>query len=35
MNAEMIRALKSTIDPQNVFGVRNGVFATGFDRAPS
>jgi alkyldihydroxyacetonephosphate synthase len=30
LNAEMIRALKATIDPRNVFGAQNGVFLRGF-----
>jgi len=32
LNAEMIRALKTTIDPRNVFGAQNGVFLRGFGR---
>jgi len=35
MNAEMIRALKTTIDPQNVFGAQNGVFLQGFGDTPA
>jgi alkyldihydroxyacetonephosphate synthase len=30
MNAEMIRALKTSIDPKNVFGAQNGVFSRNF-----
>lgn len=30
MNAEMIQALKATLDPSNVFGAQNGVFFDGF-----
>lgn len=30
MNAEMIRSVKATIDPGNVFGAQNGVFLRGF-----
>jgi alkyldihydroxyacetonephosphate synthase len=33
MNAEMIQALKSTLDPKNVFGAQNGVFFDGFAAA--
>jgi alkyldihydroxyacetonephosphate synthase len=35
MNAGMIRALKGNIDPKNVFGAQNGVFAAHFDRKPA
>lgn len=34
MNAEMIQALKVTLDPKNVFGAQNGVFYDGFAREP-
>jgi alkyldihydroxyacetonephosphate synthase len=30
MNAEIIRGLKATVDPSNVFGAQNGVFLRGF-----
>lgn len=30
MHADMIRAIKHSVDPRNVFGARNGVFASSF-----
>lgn len=34
MNAEIIRAVKTAIDPKNVFGAQNGVFAHEFPTSP-
>jgi hypothetical protein len=30
MHADLIRAIKHSVDPRNVFGARNGVFSSSF-----